>query len=316
MFYKVLGMLLFCPLLSIGSTNSNDELSFWSPSLEEFIQDRNQEIPLSSQLQESSLVIFPGINSEFEKEDSFNELRRIVESSQGAIDLTIHWPDSLNPAAVNAQKIVEVIEHSLGEREAANPPLILLGHSKGGLELLYACMNRPDLCNSSDVALVVILQSPVGGTRTADELFDASGKAKKIFSFIFSFIPSVNKEVLLGGGMRSVRTASVLEEYRKINFDHANESLNKVVFIASVEDRDDWSRELQIPNRNFIGDGIIPLEQARHMELEQNKAYKLSCDHLDLVIRKPRSNKSDIYKYKFWKSLLHLREDLLRPSIR
>jgi len=305
------GALLFLAPLHAETTPTKA----WSNSLESYIQERQREPSPNFQYAETEVLIFPGINSEFEKEDSFKELENIVAESNGKLTLDIHWPNSLEPAEDNALTLVDFLEEKIATWTPNDPKLLLLGHSKGGLELFLACLLRPDICNSEAVSLVTILQAPIMGTQTADELFSSKGEPLKIFSFLFFFMPSVNSEVVLGEGMKSVRTQAVLDLYKSFDMKVLNEKLKKIVFIAGAEKVKDWSKELKVPNRSFEGDGIIPLVQARHKEFTVAPSYSLSCDHLDIVIRSPRSNKGEAYRNLFWKSLLSLRESLLNQEI-
>lgn len=298
----------------VKKERSQETLSPWSNSLESYIQKRALETSSDFDFQETELLVFPGINSEFEKDDSFKELEGIVDASERKLSLNIYWPNSLESAQANALNIVDLLEEKLALWKPSDPKLLLVGHSKGGLELFLACLMRPDLCNSEAVSLVTVLQAPVLGTQTADELFSKEGKPLKRFSFLFYFMPSVNSEVVLGEGMKSVRSQAVLDLYAEFDISELSKTLTKIIFIAGDEKLKDWSKELKVPNRNFIGDGIIPLNQARHSNFTAAPAYKLNCDHLDLVIQKPRSNKEDTYKFLFWKSLLSLRESLLNPN--
>ncbi len=294
--------------------SQSPQINPWSPFLENTIQEQNNVGTPAFDLKETDLLVFPGINSEFEKKDSFQELEKIAAESQGKIELNVYWPNSLASAEENALSIVDLLEEKIAAWKPTDPKLLLLGHSKGGLELFLACLSRPDLCNSEAVSLVSILQAPVMGTSTADELFDESGQPLKFFSILFFFMPSVNSKVVLGEGMKSVRTQAVLDIYSEIDLEALSKKLRKIIFIAGDEDIKDWSKELKVPGRNFTGDGVIPLSQARHEAFTEAPSYKLNCDHLDLVIKKPRSNKVDTYKVSFWKSLLGLRELLLQAT--
>ncbi len=290
-----------------GAEKANE----WDLSFEKYIQSQTKESQNFNEFEKTELWVFPGINSENEKEDSYLELQALAKESDGSIDLQIYWPDSLRPVLENARGIIERLETKVRRWKNSDSKLLLVGHSKGGVELLLACMMRPELCNSEAVALVVVLQAPVMGTTTADELFNEAGQPLTFFKILFSVMPSVNSKIVLGAGMHSVTSQSLNETYKTFDFNFLNETLQKVVFIAGQEKRENWSKELRVPQRNFVGDGIVPLAQARHPLLTSNLSYALNCDHLDLVIKEPRSNKEEAYRKLFWKGLLKLRESLL-----
>jgi pimeloyl-ACP methyl ester carboxylesterase len=76
------------------------------------------------------------------------------------------FPSSFHSPAWNTKIIYDEIHRLF--RENGSKPLVLMGHSKGGLEVLATILEYPELIRGGIVTDVILIQAPVGGNTMAD----------------------------------------------------------------------------------------------------------------------------------------------------
>jgi hypothetical protein len=75
---------------------------------------------------------------------------------------SVSIPDNADKLFVDLQKIYAQLKK----------PIVLIGHSKGGAECLYAVLKYPELLLSNIIDRVVIIQGAIGGSPLADNVCD------------------------------------------------------------------------------------------------------------------------------------------------
>ncbi len=102
----------------------------------------------------------------------------------GATHARAHFPSSFNAASKNLsslrEEILEMYERG-GRR-----PVVLIGHSKGGLESLATVLAYPELVRDGIVANVVLVQAPIGG----NALIDQRNLIARLYAKFLSISPS------------------------------------------------------------------------------------------------------------------------------
>lgn len=188
-------------------------------------------------------------------------------------------------------------------------PLLIISHSKGGLEFLEVLINHPEVKNR--VVGWVTMQSPFRGSVLADYFIDGT-VTKTLIGWAF---------YLLGGdisGMQSVGTA----ERKKYMSEHREEvmkvlgDVNFLQFITFI-DAQDGRESLLESSRNYIynrvgrNDGMVDIQSA----LFKDEQYIIvnDVDHLITVLDQERldfykdGNKSwDFDRIKHFRALIQL----------
>lgn len=190
--------------------------------------------------------------------------------------------ESEDPVKENARFIKEELDKIKG-------PLLIISHSKGGLEFLEVLVNHPEV--SERVVGWVTMQSPFRGSVLAD--YFISGKVKRtIIGWAF---------YILGGdigGMSSVGTVERLE-YMKANVSKIKDIFNKVNFLQFISyiDEQKGRESLLELSRNFIykrvgrNDGMVDIQSA--ILKDQDHVIVSDVDHLITVLDQDRL---DLYK--------------------
>ncbi|EPZ51958.1 hypothetical protein M902_1737 [Bacteriovorax sp. BAL6_X] len=181
--------------------------------------------------------------------------------------------ESEDPVSKNSKFIKSELDKIKG-------PLLIISHSKGGLEFLDVLINNPQI--SKRVVGWVSMQSPYYGSVLADYFVQGSIK-KTLMGWLFS---------VLGGdvtGMESVGTKMRLD-YMQANaakIEAALQNINLLQFITFINEQQGRETSLEI-SRNYIykrvgrNDGMVDLQSSllkpyRHVVIND-------VDHLTTVL--------------------------------
>lgn len=93
----------------------------------------------------------------------FGNFKKVLESH--GITATIHHPETETIEA-SAQKLLQLVPKLY--REGGDKPLVLVGHSRGGLVATRVLLDAPVLLEKNVIAKAVTLQSPVNGNALDD----------------------------------------------------------------------------------------------------------------------------------------------------
>lgn len=178
----------------------------------------------------------------------------------------------------NARKIVKELEQAPGK-------VIIVGHSKGGLDTLEALLKRPDLRRK--VHAVIAVQSPFLGSHIADLVLSNSATS----------VPSALLLDLLGGSKQSLQNLSVKyrEAYHRRNAADIKKLAGQVPFYSYAT----WKEDPFLPYidtvfevfRDYLralghkNDGLVPAYSA--VLPGSRYVYMEGVDHLCTVMPVP-----------------------------
>lgn len=143
------------------------------------------------QVDEFSYLLVAGYGNELGRGHYFHENASALRE-MGASAVEIFFPSSKRSAADNIELLRARI---LQLYESTGKPVVIFGHSKGGLEALATLLSNPKLVTDGHVANAVLIQSPVGG----NTLIEQRGLIGRFFAEALSFFPS----------FRSLRTPAI-----------------------------------------------------------------------------------------------------------
>lgn len=147
------------------------------------------------QVSEFTFLFVGGYGNELAR-DHYFQLNVQTVREMGANAETF-FPSSLNSAAGNIEALRLAVLKTY--RDGGNKPVVLIGHSKGGLESLATVLQHPELVREGVVANVVTVQSPIGGNALGDQ----SGPLARILAQVIS-LASPSFRSLQTAGIRSV----------------------------------------------------------------------------------------------------------------
>ncbi|MFG1484504.1 hypothetical protein [Halobacteriovorax sp. RZ-2] len=211
------------------------------------------------------------VNLSYFTGDYFRDYMELLEDHNVKFERII--VESEDPVSKNSKYIKSELDKIKG-------PLLIISHSKGGLEFLDVLINNPQV--SKRVVGWVSMQSPYHGSVLADYFIQGSIK-KTVMGWIFA---------VLGGdvtGMESVGT-KMRSDYMQANatkIEKALENINLLQFITFINEQQGRETSLEI-SRNYIykrvgrNDGMVDLQSSllkpyRHVVIND-------VDHLTTVL--------------------------------
>lgn len=194
---------------------------------------------LQAHLQKRHIVFIDGIANELASLAGNYFTDNIAAIQELGIGHTHLSPPSGRPILENAHWLYEELRQIYAKEQQ---PLILIAHSKGGVEALLAVLNFPELLTSNIIEKVVLIQAAIGGA----ELIG------KINPFLY-FGPI---EFLYGNGLDSLKPAETqksiqhafrtFETYLKLHSKNSKKYeekfrwfSNKVYFVRAAHDEDE-----------------------------------------------------------------------------
>ncbi|MCM2267093.1 MAG: DUF2974 domain-containing protein [Elusimicrobiales bacterium] len=178
----------------------------------------------------------------------------------------------------NARKVIRELEQAPGK-------VMVIGHSKGGLDTLEALLKRPDLRRK--VLAVIAVQSPFLGSPVADMVLASPATS----------VPSSVLLELLGGSKQSLQNLSVKyrEDYHKRHESEIRELTRQVPFYSYST----WKDDSFLPYidtvfevfRDYMlalglkNDGLVPAQSA--VLPGSRYVYMAGTDHLCTIMWVP-----------------------------
>lgn len=248
-----------------------------------------------------TVVFLPGILSQSAIEGS----GQIVNLSYFTGDYFRDYMDLLKDHNVKFERIIVESEDSVSKNskyiksklDKIKGPLLVISHSKGGLEFLDVLINNPKIAER--LVGWVSMQSPYHGSVLADYFIQSTIK-RTVMGWLF---------FMLGGdvsGMESVGT-KVRSDYMQVNaakIEAALENINLLQFITFINEQEGRETSLEI-SRDFIykrvgrNDGMVDLKSSllkpyRHVVIND-------VDHLTTVLDQKNMNflKGENESWKF-----------------
>ncbi|MBK7962584.1 MAG: hypothetical protein IPK04_16160 [Bdellovibrionales bacterium] len=173
MFPKILLLMVLATSFSRADVGDKSDFEFSMPqhqgvAIEEFKREYGEV------LNQSQFLLVGGFGNEMARPyyltDNVKALNRM-----GVTTVNKFFPSSFHSVVWNTKVIYEEIIRR--HQETPGKPLVLIGHSKGGLEVLATVLEYPELVLDGIVKEVILIQAPLGGNTMADK----QGPFNKLF---------------------------------------------------------------------------------------------------------------------------------------
>lgn len=236
-----------------GNNITEDYLTIWS--------DVKNSDPFSmGELKNCKILIIPGFLS-----DHFSKLQKIPGVRR--LPMAQHFVEYKNLFSANKipYEVVDIHSESSPSYNAkiihtaisrADRPVILLSHSKGGLDALTALVEFPGL--QEKVKGFLALNTPFAGTPLADD------------SLRFKPIRWMIDKALewLGGDLDAVESMKIQERadylaHRYYNIKKMQDKVRTLSFATHIKNRRGWDTNFEIPRnymekQGYLNDGMVP----------------------------------------------------------
>jgi hypothetical protein len=213
-------------------------------------------------------------------------------------DFSFIQPESCNTVLENAKILTETFYKINAEQ---GKPLIVIGHSKAGPEIILALLADSSLLDKGVISHVITIQGALGGSSLTDVLDPSK-------------IPLIRKcdglESLSPENIEAVFD-SAWNQFQESTPEQSLENLNDSVFYIRSQIIADNPMNALIPFRKMLrrthegknNDGLIPVELQYRPEFGTDLGI-LDADHADLVMGGILSNSSKTYRRTFIRTLI------------
>ncbi len=243
-------------------------------------KDRGPSIVIDENLQailkKRQIVFVRGIFNEVLPEAYFKD------NEDGAKELKIPYTTILSPpSSASIMDNAKVLAEKLKALYKKNKlPFILVGHSKGGCELLYMAITNLKLNEMIDK--IILIQSPVRGSPVADLALDWCKEMWSPCHWLYAWASQ-------GGYSIATKNAETifLEKINKLPKDEKELLSKKIFYVRSYKLRDqafevsmtgEWLKNNYGPN-----DGLV-LTSDQYLPSFGQDAGSVIADHADLVL--------------------------------
>ncbi len=238
--------------------------------------------PRLEQVSEFTFLFVGGYGNELARDHYFQTNVQVVRE-MGAFAKTF-FPSSLRSAAGN----IESLRHAVldAHREGGGKPVVLIGHSKGGLESLATVLAHPELIREGVVANVVTVQSPIGGNALGDQ----SGTVARLLARAIA-LSSPSFRSLQTEGIRSVIADRISEmsESEKADYRLVSRAVRYVISHKDVADSSLGIQKLaKLASPAILNDGLVA-KQDMWIPGFGTILGELYLDHLEAVVGRPVS---------------------------
>lgn len=205
----------------------------WCSELEKkWIQEKRETGILNNNyiLKDKHVLFVAGILNELASLISSYYSDNMEAAKEMGATVTYYGPASQTSVPLNAYLLNKKIRSLY---EINKKKLIVVGHSKGGAELLYAILRYPDLITKNIVDSVILIQPSVGGSLLAENTC----------GWCFDLISTVSKPNL----------TTISPKITKQNFDKVFGLFNKAVLELTGNSNQNLAKDLekQISDRIF-----------------------------------------------------------------
>lgn len=199
-------------------------------------------------------------------------------ASEGYLQQAIIYPSSLRSVESNRFVLRDLFLKMYEEN--GNKPLLIIGHSKGGLEALATVIWDPELIRRGVIRDVITVQSPLRGNSLVDELV---GPWLKCVDCVVSSVSP---------GARSLNTNMIrkmIEDSIKVMTPQDVELLNeRIHYVVSSKPRHEMSRlmyQLSGLTKHEQGefDGLV-MKKDMWIPSFGNILMDIQADHLELLL--------------------------------
>jgi hypothetical protein len=203
--------------------------------------------------------------------------------------------DTQAPVATNAKILRDYLE-------TRTRRVIIMAHSKGGVDTLEALMIYPQL--TEKIAGFISIQSPFLGTEAVETVLDSWWERYPV-SFYFNW---------MGGGFEAFE--EIAPDVRQAHFlENKNNILNisrQVHWLNVVTQHDgdvSWLIYRQKNNLDSMGlpsDGLVPTRRQFYPHIPAQTIYLSGVDHIDLVSENSSCCRKALDRVRFFKATLAL----------
>lgn len=197
-----------------------------------------------------------------------------------AADVAREAGASVSIVRPRSRQTVEQDTFTVGEELTLHrSPVVLVGHSKGGADVLLTVLQRPELVLSGRVAAVVVVQGCVGGSPLADAATQFKPLAK--------------------GGLKAITTTESFAVFdraladldAKLSPEQQAELFRRIFYVRSSHRDTQVAAELALSHELLASggpnDGLVPLDRMRLGRGVDLGVF--DSDHASLVVAGPLS---------------------------
>ena len=273
---------LIVPLIVLVASSVAPSLGLALPmdtDLEKFsaAPDLRLPVPRLEQVSEFTYLFVGGYGNELARSHYFK--LNIEEIREMGAPAETFFPSSLRSAAGN----VESLRHAVLETYHRNGgrPVVLIGHSKGGLESLATVLEHPELVRNGIVANVVTIQSPIGGNALGDQ----SGTVARLLSKVIA-LSSPSFRSLQTNGIREVIADRIdlMSENEKADYRAVSRAVRYVISHKATADSSLGIQRLaNLASPAVLNDGLVA-KQDMWIRGFGTILGELYIDHLEAVV--------------------------------
>jgi pimeloyl-ACP methyl ester carboxylesterase len=151
-------------------------------------------------------------------------------------------------------------------------PMILIGHSKGGVEAILVALKYPELMEKGKIEKIIAIQSPVRGTPVVQYAQGVHPQIYRLWKQGLDSLSEKNVQEIIGRHWLKLTDKQKERIRKRIYFVRSAASLSE------IDVRMKWLAK-QIPNPN---DGVVPTANQKNDELGIDLGI-LHADHAALV---------------------------------
>jgi hypothetical protein len=326
---KIIALVFLTPFISKGSplnhvckTNSKFHKALYASSYIQKTWKKQQLIVnspphpvLKKTLKDRQILIIPGL---------LNELTRWTRNQTYLIKKDLITTDLSTPVNItgfssccyfedNLPAFKQTVEDLYSENQ--KKPIILLGHSKGGLESLYLLLTYPELILNGIIDRIILFQTPVRGCSLIGLNEQACGmKIAKAF-----FPDALNN---LNPDTCNKKLEKLINQFQDQTSEHYFKTVlsKKVFYIQSFEESEKVNTLLKnflkvindYKHTDILNDGILTIDE----QVSKNIGVNLGCIQADHLFLFDLSNPEKINKIKaLIRSILLLTSDYLLEDL-
>jgi pimeloyl-ACP methyl ester carboxylesterase len=246
---------------------------------ETFQANPNATLPVTrqNQVDQFSYLFVGGYGNELGRGHYFQWNVEML-SEMGARSIRTFFPSSLRAAGRNLEIIRDQILRSY--RESGGRPVIVIGHSKGALEVFATLLKYPDLVTEGIVANPILMQGPIGG----NTLIDQRGLLGRLFAKALS-LPTEAFRSLQTPGINAI-VADRIEELTESKAELR--AVSKAVrYVISHKEVQDSGSGIQLASKvlphKIPNDGLVA-KQNMWIPGFGTVLGDLYIDHLEVVL--------------------------------
>lgn len=240
----------------------------------------NETSTSQRRIEKTSFLFVGGFGNELGRDHYFAE-NIIAVREMGAVVAEAYFPPSLQSVEKNTELLRSRILELHGR--GGGRPIVVFGHSKGGLETLATLLRFPELVRDKVVEHAILIQAPLGGNRLIDE----RGRWGQVLIGLFSWAPGFrslrSEKIQISVSDRLTTLAAMNSDFRKVS--------GAVSYVVTEKSADESARIFRIQSKlprtlfpaHVPNDGLIATADMSIPGFGSVLA-RLKADHLETVL--------------------------------